>query len=415
MSMLHNKFSEGIFKDYDSIIFMVGLNLDKRMLNTLVRKRGLMSHSLILTSNISDAQTLMLIFNRYAFGDEPTPFAKKYIHLFYGDSPYSDNKFVPDVYIWVPDSSLAQRLDSYSKAQWSSGKWGWWILSYVFAEIIKSNEYNINEIEVVDNSIKERDRLDFLCKLALPSDIIVRKSDEPRGGDIKVAYKREYLPQAGKCFKVKISRIIPSFNIEIIKNVCENIARLTNKNKKILMVTLGGAEHNIYLNFFTTYLRRKDAKNGKCQILHDARNVFDFDQFQNNRLNKVLLETHNYINVYLQTLEGPIILSREGNQTGGIIVKISNILTPFLEKETDLLIIIGCGRYGALATKLTLARLLVDDTRNIKCKDGIYYVLYSDSLIEKVKTIDVIFGIKNVVHELGSEEIKEANYVMPIP
>lgn len=375
-----------------------------------------MRHQLILISNMSDAQALMLLFNRHAFSDEITPFARKNVYLFYGDGPYTDNKFVSSVYIWVPDSSLAQKMSSYAKAQWSSGKWGWWILSYVFAELINNNNNVIREIEIIDKEDRELDRLKFLCELALPPDKNIIKSGEAGGGDVKVAFNRKYLPYGNKCFKVKIDRVIPSFNVKLINKIFENIQSKTkNKSQKILIVTLGGAEHNVYLNFLTAYMRKKYKEIGKQQILYDARNVFDFDNFQKNRLNKVLLETHGFINVYLQTLDGSVILSREGGQTGGVVVKISNVQTPFHEKNMDLLAIIGCGRYGALATKLTLARLLLDDADKIQCRDGIYYMLYNDEIIKKIIDKDIVAEIDSIIGELREVKIREANYLMPIP
>lgn len=381
----------------------------------MIRRRESSPQSLILTSHISDAHALILMLNRYAFEKNKTPFAEKYIHLFYGDGPYTWNEFVSSIYVWVPDRRLAEKLDSYARGLWSSGKWGWWILSYIF-ERVRREMINMREIVVRDiDATREHDgknKLHFLCELALPSDIKVRVGGD--GGDMIVTSRYDLLPTDGGYFEVKIHRVIPSIRENFIREIINTMRNRGYEEGRTLIVTLGGAEHNVFLNAIIVHMRRRSDQ--KQQILFDARNVFDYDRFYRDSLGKALLETHNYIAVELYTKEGLVTLSREGPGTGGIIVKASSILTPFCDDKVDYLALFGCGRNAALATKLTFARLLYDDVRNILKEDGIYYILFNNEHMENFYTkVDIVARAEAILDKLYSEEVKKAYYLVPLP
>jgi len=417
---------EGVFKDYDNIVIMTGLNLDKRLLNDYISSAKTLpiGGSLILTSNVSDAQVLMYFFHRPNYFPKmrsrlkrvlrsSSPFFRKNVYYLYGDGPYTFNNLVRHVYAQVPTPDLAKELQQQVDGLWSNGMWGWEILSFFFEAYMKRTNSSCLDvgIQVSSGSIGERiglyEKLSFLARMAAPRCFYLREGR----GQVVLSNTQQSL-EANKTVTIPIMRFIPTFNLTLLRSIFQQL------EGKTALVTIGGAEHNIYLNLFTA--ERRETLDPDSRVLYDYSNAFDRKLAQQAK-NVALLTTHDYVGVRIQTAPVHITdLKRDGDRTGGVIIKIRH--TPgFLDNEVDLFVVFGAGRSGALATKLAFARLLCDDSYDMLNSYGIYYIIFhSENLNEVYLQNDVVyqlnrrFNTKTLADIICCEVIRTASRVEPI-
>lgn len=369
------KLCEGAFSKYDNIVFMTGLNVDKRILNAKVIP-NINPGVLVLTSNVSDTHLLMLLFRKsnfatkhFFFSSQASPFTKKKVLAFYGDGPYAFNDFVNYIYLAVDDDRIAAKLREHVKRLWGQGVWGWELLSHIIHEYTRLSGRTILSytIKVRGGAGQEerRERLELLVRFASPPRVYFE-----RGGDITVADDRSLLSNDRAVIEVPIKRVIPAFNSDLIRSLLEDLEGET------AFVTIGGAEHNVYLDL--AIAERREG-NYSDRVLYDFSNVFDRNVFQRGH-GGVMLATHRYVGVEIQDPRGRrVVLARgiRGSHTGGIVVKVKHTFEKFYSKETDLFVVIGSGPKGAIATKLMLIRLLCDDASRLLKHYGVYYSVFS--------------------------------------
>jgi len=421
---------EGVFKDYDNIVIMTGLNLDKRLLNEYINSTtpSIRGNSLILISNVSDAQVLILLFHRPNYfprmgqrllrvSRASSPFCRKNMYHLYGDGPYTSNELVKYVYAQVPTSDLAKELQEYVDGLWCNGMWGWEILSFFFEAYLKrtnSSRLDVG-IQVSSGGIdggELYERLSFLARMAAPHCFYLR---EGRGQVVLSDTPRSLDPI--KTVTIPIMRFIPAFNLRLLRSIFQGL------EGKTALVTIGGAEHNIYLNLFTA--ERRETLDPDSRVLYDYSNAFDRELARQAK-NVALLATHDYVGVRIQTAPVHIIdLKRDGDKTGGVIIKMRHtpgFLDNKVDNKIDLFVVFGAGRSGALATKLTFTRLLCDDSYDTLNSYGIYYIIFhSENLNEVYLQNDVVYQLnqrfdsKTLGDIICCEEIRKASRVEPIP
>ena len=362
---LKGELTTGPLKEYDNIVVLTGLNIDKRLLNESLRRltEGEISIPMVLTSNVSDAQTITLLLYKQNYRAR-SPFADKNVLHIYGDGPYTFNQFVGNVYLVVPYKDLANKLREYALSLWRNGKWGWELLSYVFREYMSLRGLDYLGYEVcVEGGENLKNRLTFLARLASPPQVSYPDeelilSNKPEDNDYTVP--------------VPIMRVIPSINTRLLKSV------LNELDGDTAFLSIGGAEHNIFLNLAVVERRETYAKTPQDRVIYDLSNVFDRELFGKLVRNKVALTTHGYVGLKIQDAEGRVITMARGvpgSSTGGVIIKLRHRFE-FYGRDADLYVVFGAGPKGALATKLTLIRMLLPDAAEKLKGYGIYYVTF---------------------------------------
>jgi hypothetical protein len=406
MELTTPKLGLGVFENYDNVVLLCGLNLDKRVINEKFRKAP--KHVKIFTSNISDSQLYAMLFYKGNFNGS-SPFSDKNVILLYGDGPYTSNDLVENVYIKIPEDShvKAEDLQRYAFDLAENGMWGWEILSYVLMRYFKltGGGHPLKYTIAVSNRDRDREeRLNFLMRLSSPGNIV-----RSGNGEIFLSDDREIVGYSG-VVEVPVYRFLPAF-----RPLINDILRKLEGNTAI--VTLGGPEHNIFLNYFMCE-QRQDQVN---QVLFDASNVFDLEAFRRDPHNKVLLDTHNYVGFRLISLQGEVMsLSREDpkGDTGGLIVvlRMQSELTD--NKPFDLFAVVGSGRRGALATKLSFLKLLLKSTKKSLGGNGIYYIVFDKDRLREYEKMDIVYqsidrGVsgKSIVELLESEKLEKASRV----
>jgi hypothetical protein len=395
----------GVFAKYDNIVLMCGLNLDKRIINEKFRSTP--RYTKILTSNISDSQLLEILFYSKNFDGE-SPFSSKNVILIYGDGPYTFNNLVENMYLKIPEEELAGRLQNYTYSLAENGMWGWEILSFVLKKYLelarKESLYYVVEVPGGDDSEERRGRLEFLMRMAAPPS----RAEER---EIIVSDTREVVGYRG-VVAVPVYRFLPSFRDKDSREPVREL--LESLDGDTAVVTIGGPEHNIFLNFFTAERRSL----GPDQVIFDGSNVFDLEAFRREPQDKVLLDTHTYVGFRLLSRTGKlVIMSREDprTETGGLILKLQHKSELFGNRPFDLFAIIGAGLQGALATKLTFTRLLLDSARRLLDQYGIYYVTFNRQRLREVYSrLDIVHFAKNVAALLEEEELERASQVYAV-
>jgi hypothetical protein len=397
----------GVFEEYDNIVLMCGLNLDKRIINEKFRNTP--RYAKILTSNISDSQLINILFYNKNFYNR-SPFSDKNVFLIYGDGPYTFNDLVENVYLKIPEEELAGRLQTYTNNLAENGMWGWEILSFALKKYLDLTEKkNLNyTIEVAGGGSAEerKGRLEFLLKMAAPPPRMVSEGKEVIVSDARdvVGYRN--------VVTVPVYRFLPSFksrdNIEPIKEILEVL------EGKTAIITVGGPEHNIFLNYFTAERRAL----GTDQIVYDGSNAFDIESFRKGPLNSVLLSTHTYVGFRLISRSGEAItVSREDprSETGSLILKLQHASELSGNKSFDLFAVIGAGARGALATKLAFIKLLSSSTQKQLSQLGIYYIVFHRQRLKEVYSkLDVVYSAKQVAALLEEEVLQRASQVYAI-
>lgn len=395
----------GVFAEYDNIVLMCGLNLDKRIINE--RFRGTPRYTKIFTSNISDSQLIEIFFYNKNF-DKKSCFIDKNVILIYGDGPYTYNNLVENVYLKIPEEELAGRLQTYTYSLAENGMWGWEILSFVLKKYLeltgKDDLYYVVEVPPGGDAEERKGRLEFLMKMAAPPSKVKAK-------EVVVSDAREVVGFRG-VVTVPVYRFLPSFRSRDGKVPVKEV--LESLDGKTAVVTIGGPEHNIFLNYFMAERRglRED------QIIFDNSNVFDLEVFRKQPQNKVLLNTHTYVGFRLLSQTDELVtMSREDprSETGGLILKLRHTSELFGTRSFDLFIVIGAGLRGALATKLSLIKLLLSSTRKQLNQFGIYYIVFNGQRLREVYSkIDVVHFARYVAALLEDEELKRASQVYAI-
>ena len=111
---------------------------------------------------------------------------------------------------------------------------------------------------------ERKGRLEFLLKMAAPPPRMVSEGKEVIVSDARdvVGYRN--------VVTVPVYRFLPSFRgsdgKEPIKDVLKGV---TSAKEKTVVVTLGGPEHNIFLNYFTAERRAL----GADQVIYDGSNA----------------------------------------------------------------------------------------------------------------------------------------------
>jgi hypothetical protein len=404
------KLGLGVFENYDNVVLLCGLNLDKRVINEKFRRAP--KHVKIFTSNISDSQLYAMLFYKGNFNGS-SPFSDKNVVLLYGDGPYTSNDLVENVYIQIPEDShvKAEDLQRYAYDLAENGMWGWEILSYVLMRYFKltGGGHPLKYKIAVPNRDRDREeRLNFLMRLSSPGNIV-----RSGNGEIVLSDDREIVGYS-RVVEIPIYRFLPAFS-PMINDI---LGRLEGKTA---VVTLGGPEHNVFLNYFICE-QRQDQIN---QVFFDASNVFDLEAFRRDPHNKVLLDTHNYVGFRLISPQGDVIsLSREDPKgvTGGLIVVLSRMRSELTNnKPFDLFVVVGAGKLGALATKLSFLKLLLKSTVKSLEGTGIYYVVFNKDNMDNVyQKVDIVYksleplkewGGKKVVDFLEEEKLEKASRV----
>jgi hypothetical protein len=404
----------GVFEEYDNIVLMCGLNLDKRIINEKFRNTP--RYAKILTSNISDSQLINLLFYNKNFYNR-SPFSDKNVFLIYGDGPYTFNDLVENVYLKIPEEELAGRLQTYTNNLAENGMWGWEILSFALKKYLDlTGKKNLNyTIEVAGGGSAEerKGRLEFLLKMAAPPPRMVSEGKEVIVSDARdvVGYRN--------VVTVPVYRFLPSFRgsdgKEPIKDVLKGV---TSAKEKTVVVTLGGPEHNIFLNYFTAERRAL----GADQVIYDGSNAFDIENFGSKQQNKVLLNTHTYVGFRLVSQTGEVItVSREVpmSETGSLILKLPHASELSGNRPFDLFAVIGAGARGALATKLAFIKLLSSTTRKwlsqLEVSYGVYYVIFNRQWLKEVYSkLDVVYSAKQAAALLEEEALQQASQVYAI-
>jgi hypothetical protein len=403
----------GVFDDYDNVVLLCGLNLDKRVINE--RFRDVPEYSLALTSNISDSQVLGLLFYGRNFGGK-SPFWGKDIFLLYGDSPYTFNDLVGEVYLKVPEKEVAERLQTYAYSLAENGMWGWEILSYVLKRYLELSgkgvfSYSV-EVGGGRDAEERRGRLEFLLKMASPPLFMVNEGS----GEVLVSDSREEVGYKD-VVTVPVYRFLPSFRRRDGKEPVREFFDRLDLRERTAVVTLGGPEHNIFLNYFIYEQKPKNIEQD-YQVIFDGSNIFDFERFRRRHLNTVLLDTHRYVGFRLMSSSGEIVTLSRGDprSSTGALLLVQEIRSELAGGRVfDLYVVIGAGPKGALATKLGFLKLLLDSTQERLRRNGIYFVVFNPERMRDIYSDkDVVYQARDIAPYLDKEDIQEASQVVTV-
>lgn len=365
--------------------------IDKRDLNQKIEQiadaRKHNNKIKLLTTGAADLTALELFFykNNYV---RSSPFNGKNVLLFYGDGPYTKNIFIDNIYLYSKNKVEVEFKES----------WGWEALSKIFYVLTGGENFLSCEVRAKKD---EQDAVKFLVKLAGPSEVEISESS-----DIIITREKTEQLLNYHMTEIPVERFIPAIDYDLIK-------KSLPKRGKTAFVTIGGAEHNIYLNYAINMNRKKN------QVLFDKSNNFDLEEWNKIKKGRALLTTHNYVGVIIKEECGrEVVLARgeEKSNTGGVIIKISS--QELFETKGDLIVVFGSGPSGALATKLTLIRILLKDSRQLISEDGIYYVVFDDPkhkdiFMEIYKKKDVFHTVPSLVHFLQDHKIRKAESLKP--
>jgi len=273
------------------------------------------------------------------------------------------------------------------------------------------NDQNINcsvKVKGKDEE-KRKNRLEFLARMAGPSSLCINE-----GGELAISDSLNDIADCdeGKVVAVPVKRFLPAFDFELIKSQLSDI-----EAGKTAFVTLGGAEHNIYLDLAVA--ERRESLDDKSRVLYDNSNVFDRMIVKKSPEDKVELITHGYVGVEMYDAEenSVVFITRDGPTTAGVIVKIKHIFKDFYQKSADLFVIFGTGGMGALATKLTFIRMLLKDSCS-KLKDyGIYYVMLTKDgrRFNVYKQVDPVHEAVLIAPLLFKENIGKISRITSVP
>jgi hypothetical protein len=370
---------------------------------------------LALTSNISDSQVLSILFYGRNFGGK-SPFCGKDVFLLYGDSPYTFNDLVGEVYLKVPEKEVSERLQTYAYSLAENGMWGWEILSYVLKRYLELSGKSVFSYSVEvgggRDAEERRGRLEFLLKMASPPPFMVNEGSE----EVLVSDSREEVGYKD-VVSVPVYRFLPSFRRrDGLEPVREFFGRL-DWGERTAVVTLGGPEHNIFLNYFMYEQKPKNIEQD-YQVIFDGSNIFDFERFRRRHLNTVLLDTHRYVGFRLMSSSGEIVTLSRGDprSSTGSLLLVQELRSELAGgRSFDLYVVIGAGPRGALATKLGFLKLLLDSTRERLKHNGIYFVVFNHERMRNIYSgKDVVYQARDIAPYLDKEDIQEASQVVTV-
>lgn len=414
------------FENYDNIVLMVGMLIDKVELNSaldsIVSARNQGVDAKILVTGIADLDILNMMIYKGNFGRR-SPFCEKNLVMLYCNVPYAKNIYIDNVYLYVRKDKIDRKPSP------PPGKWGWEGLSSVLFEILGQRDKDL-EISIHGSKIKEKESilrydtrdielaLQYLVRFAGPSSIQFRGFTGDSNGEIIISTQR--IKHNGGYYEVEIpiKRFIPAFNEMLIE---KELKKTLKVNGRTLFITIGGAEHNMYL----VYLISKFRSRIDSQMIFDLSNKFDYTYYRSSadRGGKLFLLTHNYVGVVIYPESDPNkkicaikppahrnYCPGESPLTAGIVAKLDPFkMSPseiFGIRNDGLLVIFGSGVHGSLATKLTLAHLLF-------CEDeidpGLYYMVIPEDTINAVMDYgNVSYNVKNLRRYLQNLELKKA-------
>lgn len=337
--------------DYDKVIIACGRPLSKKDLKkeeiSQISQEALEIFASQFSS-LADIQAAQLL-NRVLSPDK--------IAIIYGGKPYLEDIFVKK--LEISSSNINSQTLCINKLKLREGLSALSELLYGIAveegrETLKISWKKDGEALKDD----EKDFANFIVEAALNPEIF---RDAYQEGDVTINMITSNKRQAENrsAVEIPVYRHIPRLSEEKIKNIVKELAL---EARKILIITLGGIEHNIFFQQMLNILRRRKPFE---RVVFDEANRWDMEFFEKAGESRekplMVVNSESFIELKILTEAGEERYAPRGRESAAIIVGEPKIMSWIREEpcreiiEVDLLSIFGVGRRAAYYTKVGLA------------------------------------------------------------
>ena len=323
-------------------------------------------------SHLSDIQAALLFYK--------TALAKENIKTIYADTPFVEREFITYIKATFRDTSIRKDIKSKLPDYGMNEKTFTGIRTVSAIAHITSERKNRQPINIcwsLDQNYHKystlRDATDFISFTAFHhraiGEKIIDNSCTYSDYDLKLepivkSEKQTNHQQSHEnTLLIPFFRYIPSFstNSSIPRPIQDLIHTLNlDKDKNVLLVTLGGPEHNVFLLYFINYLRTMYSEEER--LIFDLANAWDYTYCKGNSQREnpmIILNSDGYIDAYIKKRpeENPQKLLRKNAAIFFFLeIKERSINTP----RIDLLSIIGL---SALYTKICTAYIVLSSLK----------------------------------------------------
>ncbi|MGC8933394.1 MAG: hypothetical protein ACP5LQ_08960 [Candidatus Methanodesulfokora sp.] len=307
----------------------------------------------------------------------------KRIVTVYADKPFIKLEFVKCIKV-----TLSQDLGIKSPSKYFENDN---LLKYY--GITKNEFYGIRMLSIIVHHIKEKkkDRIKIcwavdenkrkMAKFIASTAFYLKDVDEDcQYYDLKLEFAEECKEGGEDTIMIPMFRYIPHLTEEDIEKLVKTFRE--RERNRILLITLGGPEHNVFLAYFINFTRGYDWNK---RAVFDMANAWDHEYLrQTHKRNVPTLKLNSEGFIQAKIIKEPGSKQVEYKEkSAALLLTLKDVLD-----GVDLLSIIGVGKYAALFTKMGLAYIVLNETR-IRRRSKLHfpglYILENDDYISEIE------------------------------